>query len=54
MLKKMEKEKGSLEIGKLADCVLLSENIMEVQSKKIIDTKIIYTIVNGKIKFSSK
>lgn len=31
---KMEKEKGSLEIGKLADCVLLSENIMEVQSKK--------------------
>lgn len=51
---KMEKEKGSLEIGKLADCVLLSENIMEVQSKKIIDTKIIYTIVNGKIKFSSK
>lgn len=42
-----ENEKGSIEIGKLADFVILDENIMEVEASKIPYIKIIDTYVNG-------
>jgi predicted amidohydrolase YtcJ len=44
-----EKEKGSIEEGKLADLVVLSRNIFEIPSEEIMKTEVIMTIFNGKI-----
>ena len=40
--------------GKLADMVLLSENILEIDSVKIRDARVDYTIVNGRVVFERK
>ena len=45
--------KGSIEIGKLADFTVFSQNIITIPDNKILDTKILYTIVNGKIEYRS-
>ena len=42
-----EKEKGSIEVGKFADFVILNQNIMEVDGSKIHNTKAITTYLNG-------
>jgi len=39
---------GSLEPGKLADFVVLSQNIMSIEESKILDTKVIATVIDGK------
>lgn len=48
-----EDSKGSLETGKLADIVVLSKNLLDCSDDEILDTKIMYTIVNGEIKYKS-
>lgn len=42
-----EKEKGSIEKGKLADFVVLEEDIMEIEFSKIRNTKVLRTYVGG-------
>ena len=42
-----ENEKGSIEVGKLADFVILDQNIMEIDGRKIPATKVISTFLNG-------
>lgn len=42
-----EEEKGSIEVGKFADFVILTQDIMEVEGKEIPKTKAISTFVNG-------
>ena len=44
-----ENEKGSLEIGKSGDMVVLNKNILIVDEKDILKTKVLYTIINGEI-----
>ncbi|PWT91371.1 MAG: amidohydrolase [Acidobacteria bacterium] len=44
-----EKEKGTLEKGKLADIVVLSKNIFEIPPDDIAKTEVVYTILGGKI-----
>lgn len=44
-----EKEKGSITPGKLADMVLLSDDIFSIAPAKIGDTKVLKTIVGGKL-----
>jgi len=44
-----ENEKGSITPGKLADLVLLSEDIFSIAPTKIRDAKVVKTIVGGKI-----
>jgi predicted amidohydrolase YtcJ len=44
-----EKEKGSITPGKLADMVLLSDDIFTIDPTKIRDVKVLKTIVGGKI-----
>ena len=43
-----EKTKGSIEPGKLADLVILSENPMTIPAEKLADIKILETIKEGK------
>ena len=44
-----EKEEGSLEAGKLADLILVSQNIFEIDPHEIAETKVLLTMVGGKI-----
>ncbi|MEJ2052503.1 MAG: amidohydrolase [Calditrichaceae bacterium] len=46
--------KGSLTPGKLADMVVLSKDILTVPDEEIKNTKILYTILGGKIKYQLK
>ncbi|MCH8286400.1 amidohydrolase [candidate division KSB1 bacterium] len=43
--------KGSITEGKLADMVVLSQDILSIPVNNIVDTEVLYTIVNGKIVF---
>lgn len=49
-----EKVKGTIEKGKYADLVVLSDNILEVPENQILNIKILKTIVNGKITFEKR
>ena len=42
-----ENEKGSIEIGKFADFVVLDEDIMEVEIHKVPKVKVLQTFING-------
>jgi hypothetical protein len=46
-----EKEKGSIEPGKFADIIMLSENLLTCPDELIQKTKVLMTIVGGKIKY---
>ncbi|WP_392486678.1 amidohydrolase [Haloimpatiens sp. FM7315] len=47
-----EKNKGSIEEGKFADFVVLSDNILEVKEDNIKDIKVIKTYVGGELMYS--
>ncbi|HMT07668.1 MAG TPA: amidohydrolase [Pyrinomonadaceae bacterium] len=49
-----EKWKGTLEIGKLADLVILSEDIFIIDPTKIGQVTVLTTIVDGKVVFEKK
>lgn len=46
-----ENSKGSLKVGKYADMVVLSQDIMTVPEAQIPKTQVVYTIVGGKIRY---
>lgn len=48
-----EKDKGSLEVGKLGDFVLLGEDLRTIAPEKIKDIKIVMTVVGGKVVFQN-
>jgi predicted amidohydrolase YtcJ len=48
-----EKELGSIRAGKIADFVVLPENILKCEPRKLIDMKVQYTITGGKIRYSA-
>ena len=48
-----EKEKGSLEPGKLADLAVLSQDIFKIPTPDLPKTESVLTIVGGKIVFDS-
>lgn len=47
-----ENQKGSLAVGKLADVTVLSKDILTVPENEIPGTKVVYTIVGGKIVYA--
>ncbi len=49
-----EKEKGSLEIGKWADFVLLDKDLMNTGEKEILQTSVLKTYLNGEKVFEKK
>ncbi|MBT6513522.1 MAG: amidohydrolase [Crocinitomicaceae bacterium] len=48
-----EKEKGSLEIGKLADFVILNRDIMSCEEDDILQTQVIRTYIDGNTVFKN-
>jgi len=49
-----EKTEGSLEPGKLADLIILSQNLFEVEPRSINKTKVLTTIVGGRVVFQAQ
>ncbi len=49
-----EQKKGTLEPGKLADLVVLEENIFTLSPEKIKEAKVIMTIVGGQVVYEAK
>jgi predicted amidohydrolase YtcJ len=48
-----EKTEGSLEVGKVADLIVVSQNIFEVDPHKIADTKVAVTIAGGRVVYQA-
>ena len=48
-----ENEKGSLEAGKMADIVILDNDIMNIPEKEIPDIEVLYTLVDGEIVYEN-
>ena len=46
-----EDQKGSLEVGKLADVTVLSRDILTVPEEEIPGTEVVYTIVGGRVAY---
>ena len=44
-----EKQKGSIETGKYADLVMLSDDILSIDPVKIREVQVVMTVVNGKV-----
>jgi hypothetical protein len=49
-----ETEKGSITPGKLADMVLLSDDIFSIDPVRIRDTKVLKTFVGGKLVYGAR
>ena len=43
--------KGTIEVGKLADFSILTENLLTCSDEDILNTKVKYTIVGGQIMY---
>lgn len=46
-----EDHAGTLEVGKLADFVVLSENLFEIDPSTIADVRVLMTVVGGQERF---
>lgn len=44
----MEKETGSIEVGKLADLIVLDRNLFEIEPHEISDAQVLLTLLDGK------
>jgi predicted amidohydrolase YtcJ len=49
-----EKEKGSLEVGKLADLIVVDRDPLTCPADELKETKVLWTVVGGKIVFERK
>ena len=49
-----EKTEGSVEPGKLADLIILSQNIFDVDPHRLVDTKVTLTMVGGRVVYEQK
>jgi predicted amidohydrolase YtcJ len=48
-----EHKKGTIEVGKVADLTVLSDDIMTIEPKRILNTRVEMTIVAGDVVYSS-
>ena len=49
-----EQEKGSLEIGKFADFIIVDKDLMKVANDEILGARVLKTFVNGELVFEKK
>ena len=50
----MERDTGSIEVGKYADLIVLNQNLFEVPTERISDTTVVQTILGGKVVYSAE
>jgi hypothetical protein len=48
-----ENDKGSIEVGKLADFTVLSNDIMKIPESEILKTRCVMTVIGGEIVFDA-
>jgi predicted amidohydrolase YtcJ len=53
-LNREEKEKGSLEVGKLGDLIIIDRDVLTCPVTDIRDTKVLTTVVGGKVVYERK
>jgi predicted amidohydrolase YtcJ len=49
-----EKTKGSLEVGKLGDLILIDRDVLACPAKEVAGTKVLLTVVGGKVVYERK
>jgi len=49
-----DKEKGSIEIGKAADFIILDRDILKVNEKRILKSRVVATLLDGQIVYSNR
>jgi predicted amidohydrolase YtcJ len=49
-----EKNRGNIEVGKAADFTILNTDIIKAPENQLLNTKVLYTIVDGKIVFKAR
>jgi predicted amidohydrolase YtcJ len=49
-----EKSEGSLEVGKVADLIVVSQNVFEIAPQKLAETKVLTTIVGGQVVYQAE
>ena len=49
-----ENDKGSIEIGKLADFTVLSANIMKIPEAEILKTRCVMTVIGGEVAYENR
>ena len=47
-----EKNRGSIEVGKYADLIMISDNLFEIPPGEIKDARVVLTLVGGEEVFS--
>jgi hypothetical protein len=50
----MEDMVGSIEVGKKADFTILDQDFMTIEEDKILDTRVMMTIIDGKLVYEAK
>jgi predicted amidohydrolase YtcJ len=48
-----ERETGSLEVGKLADLIVLDRNFFDIPAEQIAEIKVLQTVVGGRVVYQS-
>jgi predicted amidohydrolase YtcJ len=48
----VEQNRGSIEVGKYADIILLSDNLLEIPPERILNTRVVLTLVGGEEVFN--
>ena len=49
-----QEQTGSLEVGKLADMIVLDRNALQIPAEQIADIKVLRTVVGGRVVYESE
>jgi hypothetical protein len=51
---KREKTEGSLEVGKLGDLIVVSQNLFDIPARNVAKTEVLYTVLGGKMVYKAE
>jgi predicted amidohydrolase YtcJ len=43
--------KGSIEVGKVADITIMSQDLINCSDDEILESEVLYTVINGVVKY---
>jgi len=47
-----EKERGSIEVGKMADFILTDKDLMQIKNEEMRGVKVLKTVIGGEVVYS--